>query len=523
MSTYCTIQEAYNEPSFSKQKKPTSGKMQCGQSNTPYANNVYSNQVGQEQASYRPAIQSQNNPQSVQQRYMSAQKRTPPLVANTPGTQGSTDSQGMVNLPDVHKGINSPNMVEEFICGGSAAVIPTNSSGKMSKQIDPVIGNIPYAAQANDYKYYCDNMGICPSPKISIEGFTDNYGSESYLEPPGYNTPNQKDIQGLQHALQYQDGLPQNGLPQRQSQSQPSNCQMSDQATTYQYPISELSKKQYDSAMKVYLNNGQCSTPQKQSPYSMNNVNGLYDEEIGQYMRVQDIDIPYTIPPSSTYDNSFLMSQQMQRNKNNFTPMPSDDYHSLSSTSEQVQNNSQINNNSPNNMPSRSPAPSNSPNNYVGGRSPAHSKSPAPSNSPNNYVGGRSPSPQVNTSNIDLTNLNQYLANINEYLANINQYLPGSNIYNAANTSNITTQNTQTSQIPQTPQTTSNTQPNKWNYIMDTVLFVAAGILIIILCDLLFKIAYSIGMRDTFRMMKPYLTEIDELKAKIAELVPDDD
>ena len=64
---------------------------------------------------------------------------------------------------------------------------------------------------------------------------------------------------------------------------------------------------------------------------------------------------------------------------------------------------------------------------------------------------------------------------------------------------------------------------NKWNYIMDTVLFVAAGILIIILCDLLFKIAYSIGMRDTFIMMKPYLTEIDNLKAKIAELIPDDE
>ena len=495
MSTYCTIQEAYNEPSFSKQKKPTSGKMQCGQSNTPYANNVYSNQVGQEQAAYRPSNKPEV-PQSVQQKYMSSQKRTPPVIANTPGTQASLDSRGLSKLPDVHKSINSPNMVEEFMCGGSAAVIPTNSSGKMSRQIDPVIGNIPYAAQANDYKYYCDNMGICPSPKISIEGFTNNYGSESYLEPPGYNTPSQKDIQSLQHDFQYQDGLPQN--VQYQPQSKPSNCQMSDQATTYQYPISDLTKSQYDAAMKVYLNNGQCSTPQKQSPYSMNNVNGLYDEEIGQYMRIQDTSIPYTIPPLSTYDNDDLMSQQVPRNNNNFTPMPSDDYNSLSSTSEQVQNNSQINGNTPNNMSNRSPTPS---------------------NTPNNYMGGRSPSPQINnTSNVDLTNLNQYLANINEYLANINQYLPGSNIYNATNTQTMQSPSPSPSQ-----QSTSNTPSNKWNYIMDTVLFVAAGILIIILCDLLFKIAYSIGMRDTFIMMKPYLTEIDNLKAKIAELIPDDE
>jgi hypothetical protein len=429
----------------------------------------------------------------------------------------------MVNLPDVHKSLNSPNMVEEFMCGGSAAVIPTNSSGKMSKQIDPVIGNIPYAAQANDYKYYCDNMGICPSPKISIEGFTDNYGSESYLEPPGYNTPNQQEIQALQHDLQYQDGLPQNV---QQPQSQPSNCQMSEQSTTYQYPISELSKKQYDAAMKVYLNNGQCSTPQKQSPYSMNNVNGLYDEEIGQYMRVQDTNIPYTVQPSLTYANTNLMAQQVPRNNNNFTPMPSDDYHSLSSISEQVPIPNNFQSNIQSNTPRPRPVPTQTPKNYMGNNTPRPAPisvpRPAPTQTPKNYMSNNTPSPQVSpqsTSNIDLANLNQYLANINQYLANINQYLPGSNIYNSPNMPNIN----MAPQAPQTSQTTSNTPPNKWNYIMDTVLFIAAGILIIILCDLLFKIAYSIGMRDTFRMMKPYLTEIDELKAKIAELVPDDD
>ena len=421
MSTYCTIQEAYNEPSFSKQKKPTPGKLQCGQnsqsgqiglSNIPYANNAYNTQMSQEQAAYRSSMNNAQPAQSVQQKYMTSQKGTSPYVANTPGSQAAINSSGTPNTQ------NTPNMVEEFMCGGSAAVIPTNSSGKMSRQIDPAIGNMPYAAQANDYKYYCDNMGICPSAKISIEGFTNNYGSESYLEPPSYNTPKQKELQAIQHELQYQDGLPQNvQVPQ----SQPSNCQMSEQSTTYQYPISDLTKKQYDAAMKVYLNNGQCGTPQKKSPYSMNNISGLYDEEIGQYMRVQDTNISYPIPPSKTYDNAYLMSQQVPRNVNNFTPQPSDDYHSLSSTSEQIACNNQSNINNQSNTPGYSPSnytpntktpPGYTQNNYT-----PNTKTP-PGYTPNNYI-----------SNTDLTNLHQYLASINQYLANLNQYLPGSNLF----------------------------------------------------------------------------------------------
>jgi hypothetical protein len=57
---------------------------------------------------------------------------------------------------------------------------------------------------------------------------------------------------------------------------------------------------------------------------------------------------------------------------------------------------------------------------------------------------------------------------------------------------------------------------DKWQYITDLLLFIAAGVLVIFLCDLLFKIALSIGMKDTFQMMEPYLREIAELKAMVA-------
>ena len=47
-------------------------------------------------------------------------------------------------------------------------------------------------------------------------------------------------------------------------------------------------------------------------------------------------------------------------------------------------------------------------------------------------------------------------------------------------------------------------------------MFVIAGVLIILLCEMLFKIAFTIGMKDTFHMLKPYLKELEDIKLKIA-------
>ena len=43
---------------------------------------------------------------------------------------------------------------------------------------------------------------------------------------------------------------------------------------------------------------------------------------------------------------------------------------------------------------------------------------------------------------------------------------------------------------------------------MDLLLFIAAGILVILLCDQIFKLGMSFGMRDTVKVLMPYLQEL---------------
>ena len=57
---------------------------------------------------------------------------------------------------------------------------------------------------------------------------------------------------------------------------------------------------------------------------------------------------------------------------------------------------------------------------------------------------------------------------------------------------------------------------DKWQYIMDLALFISAGILIILLCEQLFKIAAAVGMRDTIQLLQPYLAEIAQLKEQLS-------
>ena len=45
-------------------------------------------------------------------------------------------------------------------------------------------------------------------------------------------------------------------------------------------------------------------------------------------------------------------------------------------------------------------------------------------------------------------------------------------------------------------------------YIMDLLLFIATGILVILLCDQIFKLGMSFGMRDTVQILMPYLEDL---------------
>jgi len=519
MAMYCTLQEAYNQPSFSKPRKmPSQGNMQCAQINTPHATNLYTNQNGNEQVAYTQS----HRPRQSQKNQQNQQNQQPP------------------------RQIQTPNMVEEFMTGGVAAVIPNGYNGILSKQLDPVQGNVPYAAQGNDYKYYCDNMGICPSAPISIEGFTDNYGSENYLEPGNHNMhmAKQKSYQSANQLaklpaqptnVEYttNDGLPENASPYDTMKNTPNaqkNCKMSDDATMYKYPISDSTKKQFDMAMNTYVSdvrqgpgnltqsNTPRNSPNKSPSYSMNNVAGLYDDEISQYMRIQDMGLPYSNATTNVYDNPYSIADLQQVTKLSTpsnVPMSSEDYHTLSSSSEFMPAN--YDNYSLKDLPK-----SNTP------------YSPQPLTPSKANMSQTSPKQIQNVSqpncatNQDLTSINENLAYINKYLANLSEHLPNMNASASASASAATPVKA-TFAVSTTPENEAQNTPkastmpaNKWQYIMDVALFIAAGILIIILCDLLFKIAYSIGMKDSFTMMQPYLSEIDELKEKIKELLDKD-
>jgi hypothetical protein len=55
--------------------------------------------------------------------------------------------------------------------------------------------------------------------------------------------------------------------------------------------------------------------------------------------------------------------------------------------------------------------------------------------------------------------------------------------------------------LPQTP------RPQPWSGVWDMVIFILAGILILFLCEQLFKLAMLIGMKRTVEMLEPYLKE----------------
>lgn len=51
----------------------------------------------------------------------------------------------------------------------------------------------------------------------------------------------------------------------------------------------------------------------------------------------------------------------------------------------------------------------------------------------------------------------------------------------------------------------SSTTLNSWQNFWDMGIFIIAGLLIIVLCEQLFKVATMVGMRKTFEMLEPYL------------------
>ena len=361
--SYCTLQEAYNVPSFAKKKKSmmplNKGMLQCGVDQSAADAQPYDSATGLDGKGEYPM-------------YVNQQNAYKPQVSPGPPSKGSQTIEGFMCPSD------DPSAAAPGSCVRSSTGFPKYNTND---------GNM-YASQANDYAYYCKYYNICA------------------------NTPPKTD--GLLEGFQQQQ-------PQQQPQCSPL------QAPMYEIPISDAAKKQYEAAMQVAMQDtipsSTIARPAAMRQVDMSKVNGLYDDEIEQYMQIDLANKVHALRAAAT------------------------------------------------NVPT--PLPDNQDKNAAAAFNPADSTPFARAMANFSQGEGR---PVIHPE------------------ANVNQSIKGN--ADAANGAN---------------------GANKWQYITDLLMFIIAGILVIALCEVLFKIALSIGMRDTVNILEPYLKELASLRSKIAE------
>jgi hypothetical protein len=250
---YCTLQEAYNIPSFVQRKKKNSLSPISQQSSPigkisadPY--DTYSPEKGHE---FALSMNSGNNNDDGNQNKQNNTQRNQNTSTGIPGKDSPIwpASLGMVY-----------NRTSENFEGATRG----STAGS---------NDIPYNAQANDYKFYCNNYGICTKP--AIEGF-ENAPLSQQQRP----NPNGPPTSGPENAL----NLPYYGS------SQFGKCSPL-QAPPYNIPISDATKEQYAQAMEVALNQPQGATAAEVYPRrfaNMNTVGGYYDEELENYLSIKE-------------------------------------------------------------------------------------------------------------------------------------------------------------------------------------------------------------------------------------------
>lgn len=229
---------------------------------------------------------------------------------------------------------------------------------------------VTYRAQGADYDYYCKTFGIC-GPKV--ETFEDA------------QVPAQKKDTAAK-------------------EKKPSRCVNG--PLSYQVPISDKAKAQYDEALKASLTQqdteGLPERPQMRKA-DMEGVSGYYDEELEQYLQTKDMKGSVLVPP---------------------TPLPKHDLQAQPYD------------------PSESPFR----------KAMLEYQDQTPS----------SPAPLV------------------------------------------------------APSTAASAPTNPWENIWDIAMFAAAGFLILLLCEQLFKLAVMIGMRKTVDLLEPFLLQLKTANSAVA-------
>ena len=382
---YCTLQEAYNVPSFTTKKKrgcmnPLSTQVDNSQS-PPIAKvsadgydayDSYSAENGKEHAL---AMNLAQNSAVSDSRLEQAQSL---LVAPPPMAQAPSYSQQSQAKPAPVNPLRPPIVGRENF----------DQYGSMPNSI-ATMNNQPYSTQTGDYQYYCNAFGICPKPPI-----------ERFENPPQpqLSTKFQQEIPQIQRYPQVHGPTPASMIfsaDGSMGQEFPGQIQTPYygsnpmgkcaplQGPAYELPINPAQRAQASQALNVAIDQTQGATERLTYPMrrvDMSKVSGYYDEELENFLSTQSAK-SQPLPPAQV-PKTLEPSEQV--------------------TAEPAQ-------------------------------------------------------PQV-TASIPSVSSFKYI---------------------------------------QSPQ-----------YIMDLILFIAAGILVILLCDQIFKLGMSFGMRDTVKVLMPYLQEL---------------
>ena len=284
---YCTLQEAYNIPSFVSKKKK--GCM------SPLAN---ASKVDQSQS--QPIGKISADSYDPYDPYTSSSGREQALSFNMNKTEQEYKEQ--TNIP------NKPNIAQNAGLSNKNSPIWSASQGMIynrspenenfaSKNNEVIskssMNDIPYSSQVNDYKYYCDTYGICSKP--TVEGFA-NPDMMQHVVPSSKRYPQVQQSNSIPNIMFSKNGPPNPDIsgqvntpyygPNPMGKCSPL------QAPAYELPLSDENRAQFNQAMEASLNQEQGATlsvPYPMRKVNMNSVAGYYDEELEQFLTTQSM------------------------------------------------------------------------------------------------------------------------------------------------------------------------------------------------------------------------------------------
>lgn len=140
---------------------------------------------------------------------------------------------------------------------------------------------VTYASMANDYKYYCDQYGVCADPLTTAKGTASDTAVREGFENP-------------------------RPAPAVKKPKQPSQGSCGPlQPPAYEYPMSEEAKRQYNKAVKESLSyEHTATTPLRMEPrkVDMSQVSGYYDEDLESYLQTKDMKASPAMKPLPKVD-----------------------------------------------------------------------------------------------------------------------------------------------------------------------------------------------------------------------------